>query len=225
MSIAFRKSGIRRLRTAIARSKQATSLIVTSTPYGSFSRSGTMGLTPAEKVPYGPAVVETKKAIYFYGYELQLPLARLQNWYPSAFRDPDYPGIRFLTMEHYIMYRKALCMSDTATAHKIAEEAATPVEAHALGRQVKDFDSKKWKAVVEEVAETGTWLKYSQVAECREALLNTGEKVLAESNPADRVWAIGFAGKEGEGKEEEWGTNLAGKALMRVRDRLRQEGK
>lgn len=120
------------------------------------------------------------------------------------------------------MYRKALCMSDTATAHKIAEEAATPVEAHALGRQVQNFDSSKWKALVEEVAERGTWLKCSQVAECKEALLSTGEKVLAESNPADRVWAIGFAGSEGEGRESEWGGNLAGKALMKVRERLRK---
>ena len=121
------------------------------------------------------------------------------------------------------MYRKAVCMDDAETAHKIAEEAATPVEAHALGRQVKNFDSPKWKAIVEEVAETGTWLKCSQIAECREALLSTGDKVLAESNPADRVWAIGFAGKDGEGKESEWGKNLAGQALMKVRDRLRKE--
>lgn len=196
---------------------------MTSTPYATFNKSGTMGLTRAEKVPYGPAIVETECAIYFYGYELQLPLARLQNWYPSAFRDPDYPGTRFLTMEHYIMYRKALCMCDTKTAHKIAEEAATPVEAHALGRQVQNFDTAKWRAIVEEVAERGTWLKYQQVAECREALLGTGEKVLAESNPTDRIWAIGFAGSEGEGKENEWGDNLAGKALMKVRERLRKE--
>ena len=54
-------------------------------------------------------------------------------------------------------------------------------------------------------------------------MLSTGDKVLAESNPADRVWAIGFAGKDGEGKESEWGKNLAGQALMKVRDRLRKE--
>lgn len=183
--------------------------MTTETIYGSFSPSGKMGLTPAEKIPYGPAIVETDTTIYFYGYELQLPLARLQNWYPSAFRDPQCPGIRFLTMEHYIMYRKALCMNDNETARKIAEEAATPVEAHALGRQVKGFDSAKCQ----------------QVAECREALLSTGDKVLAESNPADRAWGIGFAGSEGEGREDEWGGNLAGKALMTVRELLRKEGK
>ena len=51
----------------------------------------------------------------------------------------------------------------------------------------------------------------------------TGEKQLFESNPADSNWGIGFRGDEAVGKEEEWGRNIAGKALMKVRDRLRQE--
>jgi len=48
--------------------------------------------------------------------------------------------------------------------------------------------------------------------------------VLVEGSPVDRVWGIGFRGDEAEGKEEEWGLSLLGKALMRVRERLRREG-
>ncbi|THX15736.1 DUF1768-domain-containing protein [Aureobasidium pullulans] len=175
-----------------------------------------------EKVAYGPSVWYTDKHLFTYGHELQLPEARLQNWYPSSFTDPKDTNTRFQTMEHYIMWRKAICFDDQETAKKILV-ASTPSEAQKLGRQVKNFDGKKWRETVPEVAETGNWLKFSQVAECREALLATGDRTLAESNPADRNWGIGFRGDEAAGKENEWGTNLLGNAQMKVRDRLRKE--
>ena len=74
------------------------------------------------------------------------------------------------------------------------------------------------------MVEEGNYLKFSQSEECRRALLKTGELVLVEGSPVDRVWGIGFRGDEAEGKEEEWGLSLLGKALMRVRERLRKEG-
>jgi ribA/ribD-fused uncharacterized protein len=172
--------------------------------------------------PYGPSVHYTAKHLFFYGYELQLPEARLQNWYPASFTDPNIPGVRFQTGEHYIMYRKALVMCDTLTTNKIAS-AATPKEAGRLGREVKTYDGDKWKQAVDEVAETCNYLKCSQVEECRQALLDSGDRILAEASPVDRNWGIGFRGDEAENKEDEWGRNILGKALMKVRDRLRIE--
>lgn len=171
---------------------------------------------------YGLAVHHTDTHLHFYGYELQIPESRLQNWYPSIFSDPKDPSIRFPTNEHYIMYRKALAMSDNATAARILK-AATPTEAQKLGREVKNYDSKIWKEMVDQVAEDGNYLKFSQIEECRSVLLGTGEKVLVEASPVDRNWGIGFRGDEAEGREEEWGRNILGKALMRVRERLRKE--
>ena len=113
-------------------------------------------------------------------------------------------------------------MGDKEVANKVLD-AATPLEANALGREVKNFDGKKWRDMVDTVAEDVCWLKFSQVAECRKALLDTGNKDLVEASPVDRKWGIGFAGDEAVGNEKEWGQNLAGKALMKVRDRLRQD--
>lgn len=171
---------------------------------------------------YGPAVHKTSKYLFFYGYELQVPESRLQNWYPASFTDETNPSIRFATGEHYIMYRKALAMNDHETAARVLI-AATPSEANKLGREIKSFDSAKWRGMVAQVAEDLGWLKFSQVKECREVLLGTGDRVLVEASPLDRNWGIGFAGDKAEGREEEWGKNLAGEALMRVRDRLRKE--
>ena len=56
-----------------------------------------------------------------------------------------------------------------------------------MGRQVRNFDSKVWKEEVSKVAEEGTWLKFSQVEECREALLETGDRIIAEASPVDRI--------------------------------------
>ena len=50
-----------------------------------------------------------------------------------------------------------------------------------------------------------------------------------EASPYDRVWGIGFSEgwvrvdeKKGGVDREAWGENLLGKALMRVRERLRE---
>lgn len=123
------------------------------------------------------------------------------------------------------MYQKAIIFEGAASpsAAKVLA-ASTPGEANKLGRGVKGYDKKVWEERREGVVEEGNWLKFSQSEECRRALLGTGELVLVEGSPADRVWGIGFRGDEAEGREEEWGLGLLGKALMRVRERLRREG-
>ena len=54
-------------------------------------------------------------------------------------------------------------------------------------------------------------------------LLETGERVLAEASRSDRVWGIGLNESEAGDRMEEWGQNLLGKALMCVRERIREE--
>jgi len=176
------------------------------------------------EAPYGPARHYTSTHLFFYGYELQLPEACLQQWYPSSFTDP-ISGHRFPTCEHWQMYQKAILFegADSDSA-KAVLAASTPGEANKLGRGVKGYNKKLWEEKREGVVEQGNYLKFSQSEECRRALLKTGELVLVEGSPVDRVWGIGFRGDEAEGKEEEWGLSLLGKALMRVRERLRKEG-
>ena len=113
-------------------------------------------------------------------------------------------------------------MDDQSSARRILD-ACTPVEANRMGRQVQPYDGEKWRGMVDQVAEEGNWLRFSQVKECRDALLATEGRILVEANPSDKIWGIGSAGDEALGNEEKWGGNLLGKALMRVRERLRKE--
>lgn len=44
-----------------------------------------------------------------------------------------------------------------------------------------------------------------------------------KASPYDRIWGIGFSAANAAVNMDNWGENLLGNALMRVRDRLQTE--
>ena len=125
-----------------------------------------------------------------------------------------------------MMYRKAILFDDTDTAAKILREPE-PRKQKALGRKVKNFDHKLWDEHKSNVVEEGNWWKFTGAKQGNlETLLReTGERELVEASPFDRIWGVGFAAANAEERRQEWGENLLGKALMRVRERLKEDGK
>lgn len=119
---------------------------------------------------------------------------------------------------------KALLMGDKEVAKKILQ-ADTPGKAKALGREVQNFQQKIWDENCDRVVEDGNFLKFSQNEELGRVLLGTGERGLVETSPNDRLWGVGFNSDDAEGREGEWGENKLGKALERVRERLKKEVK
>lgn len=71
----------------------------------------------------------------------------------------------------------------------------------------------------------GNLHKFRQDDRLRDYLLGTGDRVLVEASPMDRIWGIGLA--EGDERAQDparWrGLNLLGFALMETRERLREE--
>jgi ribA/ribD-fused uncharacterized protein len=65
----------------------------------------------------------------------------------------------------------------------------------------------------------------TQHPDLREFLLGTGDRVLVEASPQDRIWGIGLAADDERASvPEQWlGLNLLGFALMEVRHRLRAQ--
>ena len=66
--------------------------------------------------------------------------------------------------------------------------------------------------------------KFGQNVELQEFLLSTGDAILVEASPYDRISGIGIGCEEamGGGVEQWRGENLLGCALMQVRDYLRE---
>ena len=194
-----------------------------------------------------PTVSFTGSPILFFR-EFEEPYGFLSQWYASSFTAPappsagkNAPDMTFLTTEQYMMYHKAILFEDQEIARCIMLELG-PKKQKALGRKVKGFDSKIWDREKEKIVENGNWWKFTQPKEkdLRPMLLETGQRELVEvgflhkvnaimalntfkASPFDRIWGVGYSAANAESSRANWGENLLGKALTRVRERLRAE--
>ncbi|KAL1640066.1 hypothetical protein SLS58_007333 [Diplodia intermedia] len=144
----------------------------------------------------------------------------LCQWYAAPFA---HEGTTFNCAEQWMMWRKARTAGDEKAAAKILA-TREPRKQKSLGRKVEGFDEGVWDGIKSQVVEEGNYLKFTQNEALRKMLLDTGERELAEASKFDRVWGIGFAAADAaHTPREEWGENLLGKALVRVRERIRRE--
>lgn len=142
----------------------------------------------------------------------------LSNWYLSDFIIDD---VRFTSMEQFMMYQKACCFDDKEIAKEIlATNDVARIKA--LGRVVKEYNDNYWNGVRQIIVYKGLLAKFSQNAELRENLINTGDAFIAECAVKDRIWGIGLSMKdENRYDQNKWkGQNLLGYALMMVRKQL-----
>lgn len=159
-------------------------------------------------------------SIFFYGHkDDKISEKCLSQMWPCSFA---IDGFAYSSAEKYMMHRKALLFGDEEIAEKIIL-SENPKECKALGRKVKDFDPEIWDNEKYSIAVKGNLAKFSQNEELKDYLLSTGEEELVEASPFDRVWGIGMRkGDPRIGDRSKWGQNLLGKALMEVRETLRQ---
>lgn len=142
------------------------------------------------------------------------------QWFMSNF---EVDGRSYCCMEQYMMAQKAILFKDIETLGKIFS-STDPRMIKAYGREVKGFDPVKWGDNKSRIVFEGNMAKFGQNEVIRNTLLTTGDKVLAEASPYDRIWGIGMraseASKSGPGQWK--GENLLGFALMQVRDELKE---
>lgn len=142
----------------------------------------------------------------------------LGNWYLSPF---TVDGVKFSSMEQYMMYRKAVCFHDDSIAEQIlqTEDVGRIKE---LGRMVSNYNDSLWSGIRQIVVYEGVLAKFEQNPALKEQLLATGEAILAECAVNDRIWGIGLSMKDEDRLDRsKWrGQNLLGYTLMMVRDQL-----
>lgn len=161
----------------------------------------------------------TDTHVYFWG-------GTFSNWCPATFSTDADVGIKFLNTEQAFMWYKADFFGDLEIRNKIEHETdGNPKEAKKLGRLIRGFDAEKWVKASFTVMVDVNRLKYMQNPKMAKELLDTGNRILVEASPYDKIWGVAL----GEDDplildEKNWqGQNLLGKALMEVRQYLKEE--
>ncbi|MFJ1736573.1 NADAR family protein [Streptomyces sp. NPDC088254] len=163
--------------------------------------------------------------LHFWGHRPQpdgrVGASCLSQWWPSPF---EVDGVAYATAEHWMMAGKARLFGD-AEAERQVLAAGHPAEAKKAGRLVRGFDEATWERERLRIVVEGSVHKFAAHPELRRFLLNTGDRVLVEASPVDRVWGIGLSARDdGAWDPRRWkGPNLLGFALMEARERLRSE--
>ncbi|MCP9944418.1 NADAR family protein [Streptomyces somaliensis] len=173
----------------------------------------------AERVGRGERV----KFLHFWGHrprpDGRIGASCLSQWWPSPF---TVDGVVYATAEHWMMAAKARLFGD-AEAERTAVSAAGPALAKKAGRLVRGFDEAVWERERYGIVVAGSRHKFACHPELLGFLLGTGERVLVEASPMDRIWGIGLAADDERAHDPaRWrGLNLLGFALMDAREELR----
>ena len=168
------------------------------------------------------AAGEALDYLHFWGHRQRadgiVSASCLSQWYPARF---EVDGVAYASAEHFMMAEKARLFGDEAARIRILA-CRTPAEAKKLGRTVETFDDAVWETARSEIVVRANLAKFSQNLAMRDYLLATGNRVLVEASPVDRIWGIGLAANDMAALHPgAWrGLNLLGFALMEVRSRL-----
>ena len=146
------------------------------------------------------------------------PHGYLSNWYLS---DMTIDGIRFSSVEQWMMYSKAAFFKDEEYMQKILT-TNDPGTIKEYGRSVRNFDEDLWADASPAIIYKGLYNKFAQNEDLKAQLLSTDDALLVECARTDHIWAIGRRMDDPRRLNmEEWdGLNRLGFLLMEVRTNL-----
>lgn len=153
--------------------------------------------------------MEKNNFIFFWGHTSG-PWITFSNFYQIDTKE---------TSEKWFMLAKASLFMDHESYKKILA-TSLPFEAKKLGRKVKGFDPNLWDVYKIEQMMIAIHRKYEECEPFREALAKTEDKIIVEASPHDTVWGIGYDKQHALDNYSNWGQNLLGKCLMRLREEM-----
>ncbi|MGC9650933.1 NADAR family protein [Staphylococcus warneri] len=161
---------------------------------------------------YERKIEENEKYVGFLGCEFS-------NFYKCSFK---LKGIEFDSSEKAFMYCKAMLFNDVEIGEKILN-SKSPKDCKKLGRKVRGFNEEIWKEKREKYMKIILLEKFKSNKYLRDKLLSTGNKIIVECSPFDKVWGIGI-GVDDLMNGVEWkGENKLGYLLMEVRELLKNK--
>jgi ribA/ribD-fused uncharacterized protein len=157
---------------------------------------------------------ETDTHIFFWG-------GIFSQWYSCSFIDPK--DVEYTSTEQYMMAKKCLAHGDYKGVTDVME-CDDPREQKAIGRRISNYSDEIWNPKRYQVVVDGNFYKFTQDPRLKELLISTGNKIIVEASPYDKVWGIGLGTNDNRVLNESlWdGQNLLGKAIMDVRELLKK---
>jgi ribA/ribD-fused uncharacterized protein len=169
-----------------------------------------------------PTVEPENLPVFFFAGS---PALNATKEFTNSYEAPmQIDGITFPTVEHYYQWSKAKMFGDIASQDKILKSKSAQT-AKTIGRKIAPFDEEKWNDVKYEVMQTAVKAKLTQHPAILEKLRDTGDRLIAESDPRNQFWGIGTSSDTSFAKDPaRWkGANNMGKILMDLRTQLKSE--
>lgn len=161
---------------------------------------------------------KTENAIYFFGGQ-----SVFSNFYVGDNTNFEHHGINFICGEHAYVWEKATYFGDTEILDILTNYPSDKPISYMkhLSYKIKGFDELEWDKVKYNKMVSVITSKFSS-HKLRYKILNTENKLLVEASK-DSIWGIGVAlnSKYLEDTSKWKGSNLLGKALMEVRENIR----
>ncbi len=162
--------------------------------------------------------------VFFWGHKQKgnnITKSCLSQWWPCKFKDNN---IEYNCAEQYMMSQKAKLFKDEEIYQLILKESSQ-AKIKKYGRQIKNFDETEWNKNKVRIVVEGNILKFSQNEDLKQFLIETGDKILVEASPHDKIWGIGMDANNPDVYDpNKWkGENLLGFSLMQVRDIIKNK--
>lgn len=152
---------------------------------------------------------------YIFFWETTGEYGVLSQWHESYF---THGNATFSSVEQFVMYWKVRLFGDREDASVILQNPGKDPSWHrSMGRSVRDFDEEVWRNESLSIVLAGNILKFTQNPSMRDVLLNTGNKLLIEADPQDRIPGVSFGEVNALMNMDHWGINNLGDVLMKVR--------
>lgn len=181
----------------------------------------------------------------FWGDRADKPEERaMSNFHQVTFEAPLVHGdskgsmVTFSCSEQYFMYLKAVVFNDLPIIEQLLINNKDGNYYKKLGRKVGDvsinpnakpYDDVLWDSVRDKVMYKSLYYKFKN-PKLKKWLLDTGDSIIVEASPFDRIWGVGLGKQTRQGKydtTEQWkdvyawkGDNKLGFLLMEIRDTL-----
>jgi ribA/ribD-fused uncharacterized protein len=143
------------------------------------------------------------------------------NFYETKF---TLDGVEYNSAEHAYQAIKAKTFGDEEHFKKIVK-AKSAQSAKSFGKKVAGYNEELWAAKKDETMKSVLRAKFTQNLDIRKKLMETGEKVLANSDSRDKYWGTGTSASTTMAKDpSKWkGENKLGKFIMELRAELKAE--